>query len=214
MRIPLWVEASRLKVLVFGGGSVGARRAKFFSAAGAKVRVLAKKVVPELQVIGVEIKLVDLYQYDPSDDIRWADVVVVAVDDPVLAEQLFRKAESMGKLVNDATDASRTHVVVPYERVVGGLRIAVTSEGAAGTPARLSLDVIEGCIKNSWIPLFFQIYKQLKAEAKEAIKETKKRLAYYQALVEDEEFLELVKAGRAQEALARGRSIMSKILIA
>jgi precorrin-2 dehydrogenase/sirohydrochlorin ferrochelatase len=126
------------------------------------VRVVAREVSPELGALGVEIKRVDLRVYDPSPDIQWADVVVIAVSDVELAERLFKLAEEMGKLVNDATDASRTHVVVPYEREVAGLRIAVTSEGAAGTPARLSLDVIEECIKRSWIPAFYVVYSVLK----------------------------------------------------
>jgi len=49
MRIPLWVEASRLRVVIFGGGSVGTRRARLFASAGAKVRVVAKEVSPEIR---------------------------------------------------------------------------------------------------------------------------------------------------------------------
>lgn len=214
MKIPLWIEASRLRVLVFGGGSVGTRRAKFFASAGAAVMVLTREASPELREAGVEIKTVDLYQYDPAEDVEWADVVVIAVNDPVLAERLFKMAEAAGKLVNDATDASRTHVVVPYERAVAGLRVAVTSEGAAGTPARLALDTIESCLKNSWIPTFYEVYSQLKKEAKEAIRDVKTRLRFYQALSEDAEFLSLVKSGKVEEALARGRKIMANILSA
>jgi len=210
MRIPLWVEASRLKVLVFGGGSVGTRRAKFFHSAGARVRVVARDVSPELEALGVEIRRADLRQYDPRQDVEWADVVVIAVNDSELAERLFKLAEGMGKLVNDATDASRTHVVVPYEREVTGLRIAVTSEGAAGTPARLSLDVIEECLEKSWIPIFYAVYSALKKEAKAKIPDAKKRLRFYQMLAEDEIFMSHVKNKRGEEALARGRELLEK----
>ena len=212
MKIPLWVEASRLKVVIFGGGSVGTRRAKFFYSAGAKVRVLAREISPELRGMGVEVKIVDLNSYDPAGDILWADIVVIAVDNPQLAERLFKLAESMGKLVNDATDAARTHVVVPYERAIEGIRVAVTSEGAAGTPARLSLEVIEDCIKRSWIPTFYEVYRQLKKEAKEAIADVRARLSFYQALSGDEAFMTLVKNGKTAEALSRGREILSKFV--
>jgi precorrin-2 dehydrogenase/sirohydrochlorin ferrochelatase len=198
-------------VLVFGGGSVGTRRAKFFHSAGARVRVVARDVSPELEALGVEIRREDLRQYDPRQDVEWADVVVIAVNDSELAERLFKLAEGMGKLVNDATDASRTHVVVPYEREVAGLRIAVTSEGAAGTPARLSLDVIEECIKRSWIPAFYEVYSVLKKEAKAKIPDAKKRLRFYQMLAEDEIFMSHVKNRRGEEALARGRELLEKV---
>jgi precorrin-2 dehydrogenase/sirohydrochlorin ferrochelatase len=211
MRIPLWVEASRLRVLVFGGGSVGTRRAKFFHSAGARVRVVARDVSPELEALGVEIRRADLRQYDPRQDVEWADVVVIAVNDSELAERLFKLAEGMGKLVNDATDASRTHVVVPYEREVAGMRIAVTSEGAAGTPAKLSLDVIEECLEKSWIPLFYAVYSALKKEAKAKIPDAKKRLRFYQMLAEDEIFMSHVKNRRGEEALARGRELLEKV---
>lgn len=208
MRIPLWIEASRLKVLIFGGGSVGARRAKLFRNAGASVRVLAREVSPELRHLGVEIKTVDLNHYDPTEDLKWADIVVIAINDVDLAERLYKMAESMGKLVNDATDASRTHVVVPYERNIGGIRIAATSEGAAGTPARLSLDVVEECIKNSWIPAFYQIYSLLKKEAKSQIKDAKTRLKFYQRLYEDVKFMNYIKNRELENALARGRELL------
>jgi precorrin-2 dehydrogenase/sirohydrochlorin ferrochelatase len=210
MRIPIWVEASRLRVLVFGGGSVGTRRARFFRSAGAEVRVVAREVSPELGALGVEIKRVDLRVYDPSPDIQWADVVI-AVSDVELAERLYKLADDMGKLVNDATDASRTHVVVPYEREVAGLRIAVTSEGAAGTPARLSLDVIEECIKRSWIPAFYEVYSVLKKEAKAWIPDAKQRLRFYQQLAEDGVFMSLVKSGDLEGALARGRELLAAV---
>lgn len=212
MRIPLWVEASRLKVVVFGGGSVGTRRAKFFASAGAKVRVLAKEVSRELESLGLEIKRVDLNLYDPTEDIGWADLVVVAVNDERLAEKLFEKASSMGKLVNDATDASRTHVVVPYFKEVDGLKIATTSEGVAGAPARMALDVIEMCIKGSWIPIFFRVYATIKKEAKSSIGNPKSRLKFYQELVEDGEFMALVKSGNAEGALKRAREILTRFV--
>ncbi|WP_053240232.1 precorrin-2 dehydrogenase/sirohydrochlorin ferrochelatase family protein [Pyrobaculum islandicum] len=212
MRIPLWVEASRLKVLILGGGSVGTRRAKYFHTAGAKVRVIARDVTPELKSMGVEIKYADLNVYEPAEDIKWADIVVIAVDDQRLAEKLFRQAEALGKLINDATDATRTHVVVPYEREIAGLRVAVTSEGAAGTPARLSLDIIEGCIKESWIPVFYSVYRELKNEAKTLIKNTKTRLHFYQKLVEDEKFMKYVKEKDEKAAIKRGRELLHSIL--
>ncbi|MEZ0319390.1 MAG: bifunctional precorrin-2 dehydrogenase/sirohydrochlorin ferrochelatase [Pyrobaculum sp.] len=211
MRIPLWIEAGRLKVLIFGGGSVGTRRAKFFASAGASVRVIAKDASSELESLGVEIIRADLYKYDPIEDIRWADIVVIALNDKKLADMLYEKATSLGVLVNDATDAERTHVVVPYERRIGGLRVAVTSEGAAGTPARLSLDVVEECINKSWIPHFYEVYSQLKKEAKKEISDAKTRLRFYEALWQDEKFRECVMMGDAAGALARGREILKTL---
>lgn len=210
MRIPLWIEASRLRVLIFGGGSVGTRRARLFASAGAKVRVVAKDVNEELESLGLEIKRVDLRTYDPSDDIRWADLVVIAVNDEALARRLFELASSMGKLVNDATDASRTHVVVPYFRDVEGLKVATTSEGAAGTPARMALDVIEACIKESWIPSFYRAYAAAKEEAKRAIGDVRRRLEFYQALVEDVQFMDSVRRRDVEAALRRAREILSR----
>lgn len=210
MKIPLWIEASRFKVLIFGGGSVGTRRARLFASAGAKVRVLARQISPELREMGVEIREVDLWEYDPTADIDWADVVVIAVSDAKLAERLYAMAESRGKLVNDATDAGRTHVVVPYERQVAGLRIAVTSEGAAGGAARVSLDVIEECLKKSWVPTLYEVYGKLKAEAKSAIRDVKKRMEFYYSLWDDPAFREAIMKNDAKTALEVGRRIMER----
>ncbi|MFN3803571.1 MAG: bifunctional precorrin-2 dehydrogenase/sirohydrochlorin ferrochelatase [Pyrobaculum sp.] len=212
MRIPLWVEASRLKVLILGGGSVGTRRAKFFSSAGAKVRVIAREFSEELTRLDVVAIKADLYHYDVTEDVKWADIVVIAVDNRELADKLFHTAQSLGKLVNDATDASRTHVVVPYERIVSNLRVAVTSEGAAGTPARLSLDLIDECIKKSWIPTFYSIYSELKKEAKIYISDTRARLKFYQELWEDEEFRKHIVNKDVGAAIKRGKEILQRHL--
>ncbi|MGC9117577.1 MAG: precorrin-2 dehydrogenase/sirohydrochlorin ferrochelatase family protein [Thermoproteus sp.] len=210
MRIPLWIEASRLKVVVFGGGSVGTRRARLFASAGARVRVVAKEVSPDIRALGVEVKLVDLREYEPDEDIKWADIVVVAVNDAALAERLFALAESMGKLVNDATDAARTHVVVPYFRDVEGIKVATTSEGVAGTPARLSLDLIDECIRRSWIPTFFRAYAAAKEEAKRRISDVRRRLAFYRELADDGEFMDYVKRGDLDSALRRAHEILKR----
>lgn len=210
MKIPLWVEASRLNVLIFGGGSVGTRRARHFLSAGARVRILAKSISPEAKTLGVEIKEVDLWQYDPSEDLEWANIVVIAVDNRELAERLFRMAVAKGKLVNDATNAERTHVVVPYERQISGLRVAVTSEGVAGGAARLSLDVIEECVKNSWVPVLYQVYGQLKAEAKSTISDVKRRMEFYYSLWENPDFRDAVMAKDVEKALGIGRKLMEQ----
>lgn len=207
MRIPLWIDASRLRVLIFGGGSVGLRRAKLFANSGAQVLVAAldfKERGP------YDILVVDLTRSDVDRLIRWADLIVIAVNDQRIASDLYERASRAGKLVNDATNAERTHVVVPYFRDIGGVRVATTSEGAAGTPARLALDVIEDCLAKSWIPTFFKAYSTAKAEAKRSIAEAKKRLAFYQELVEDELFMGYVRDGDLDKAIYRAREILKK----
>lgn len=210
MRIPLWIEAERLKVLVLGGGSVGVRRAELFARAGAKVKIVALDVAREIP--GVEVVRGDLRKLDLSPYLTWADLVVIAVNDVALAEELFKRAEAAGKLINDATDAGRTHVVVPYFRNLEGLKVAVTSEGVAGTPARLSLDVVEECIKRSWIPTFFKAYAAAKAAAKRTIKNAKRRMSFYEELMNDAEFMELVKRGEAEEATRRAYEIIKRYM--
>ena len=57
LRIPLFVSLEGKRVVVFGGGHVGTRRAKKFLKAGAKVIVVAKEVNEELEELSGEGKL-------------------------------------------------------------------------------------------------------------------------------------------------------------
>ncbi len=204
MRIPLFIDPSKWTVVVFGGGMVGTRRALKFREAGAKVRVVANDFTEELKnAEGVELVKKDIKSRDEIRElIKDADLVVIATSSKTLNDMIYEVANEMGKLINDATNAKRSDVHVPFETDVNGIRIAVTSEGASGVSAHLALAIIERCLRDNqfWLNIneFATRFKEL---LKENIDNPKRRFGLYWYVMLQRPVVELIKQGNIDEAL-------------
>ena len=186
---------------------MGLRRARTFAEAGAHVVVVARELRGEAPQ-GVDVVLADLRRMDYTRLLARADIAVIAVDDQDLAAEVAEAARRVGALVNDATDASRADVVVPYRARVGGVELAATSGGAAGAAARIALEVAERCLEGSHVPTLFKAYARAKEEAKRAIRDVRRRLQFYDALIRDEEFMRRVALGDVDAAVARALELL------
>ncbi|WP_054842764.1 bifunctional precorrin-2 dehydrogenase/sirohydrochlorin ferrochelatase [Vulcanisaeta distributa] len=216
MRVPLFIEFSGRNVLVVGGGGVGTRRAiKFLLAGGANVRVLSLEFSSEL-LRYAEQGRVELIKGDAHDEellrrnIEWADLVVIATNDPAINERVRELARSMRKFFNDATSADETEVVVPFEGEINGIRIAVTTEGGlSGIIARRTLDRIMNMLReDEELMNMARVWYAVKSRLKEVVSDVRARLSLYMELDNDEKFNELARKGLVNEAL---NYVMSKI---
>jgi len=203
MRVPLFIDPSKWTVVVFGGGKVGTRRAQKFANAGARVRVVAKDFNKELYCINAELVKADLKdKNDIKKLIEDADLVVIATNNKELNDKIYKIADSMGKLINDATNAARSDVHVPFETEVDGIRIAVSSEGASGVSAHLAIALIEEFLKNNtfWknINSFAKMFKE---RLKREIDDPKRRFGLYWYVMLDKEIIKMVKEGKVEEAV-------------
>ncbi|WP_069807277.1 precorrin-2 dehydrogenase/sirohydrochlorin ferrochelatase family protein [Vulcanisaeta thermophila] len=207
MRVPLFIDFSGRNVLIIGGGAVATRRALKFLKAGANIRVIGLSISEELIRLSREGK-VEVIVGDAGDDellrrnMAWADLVVIATNDPGVNEKVRNVAREMRKLFNDATNAEETEVVVPFETEVNGLRIAVTTEGLSGVVARRALkrirEVIEG---DTELMNMARVWYAVKHEIKSSVGDVKVRLKLYFDLDSDEKFNELARKGLVREAL-------------
>jgi len=217
LRVPLWLEFKGRRVLVVGGGRVGTRRALKFLDAGAEVKVLSLWFSDELRRRAREDKRLVLVEGDAGDEelldelIRWADMVVIATDNPEVNEKVWRIAEKYRRWVNDATNAERTEVVVPYEAEVHGLRIAVTSEGKTGVAARHARDrIVEVLSRDVEIKTLYDAMKEAKKILKATISNAKQRFPIYFKIEKDPVFAEAVKRGDVEAAIRRAREIIEE----
>jgi len=138
--IPLAHDLSDETVLVVGGGSVGARRARTF-AAEARV-VVVSPAFPEADYGGAERveRAVDpdeapalVAEHDPA-------VVVCAADDRAVNDAVARAGRDGGALVNRADESggrAAGEVAVPATTSDGGVRAALTTGGASPALARV-----------------------------------------------------------------------------
>ncbi|ADY01803.1 siroheme synthase [Vulcanisaeta moutnovskia 768-28] len=207
MRIPLFIEFNGRNVLVIGGGGVGTRRAIKFLLAGANVRVLSLEFSNELMHYAEQGKI-ELMRGDVNNEellrksIEWADLVVIATNDPAINERVREVARDLRKFFNDATNAEETEVVVPFESEINGIRIAVTTEGLSGIVARRALDKIMNFLReDEELMNMARVWYAVKSRLKEVVSDVRTRLSLYMELDNDEKFNELARKGLVDEAL-------------
>jgi siroheme synthase-like protein len=112
-------------VLVVGGGSVAVGKVRGLVEAGAAVTVVAPAVHDEIVSLGVAVER----RGYRAGDVAGHRLVVVAVDDPALAQAVFDEAEAAGIWVNSADDPARCTVTLPSRFRRGDLLVAVSTGG-------------------------------------------------------------------------------------
>lgn len=217
--IPLFVDPKGLNVVVFGGGKVGARRARMFAEAGARVYIAAldfSKEAEELSRRGLATLVrLNLLEQEGREEARKlierSDMVVVATSSPEANKTVYMIASSMGKLINNAADSSKGNVVVPFAGRAGGFYVAVTTLGESSIAAKHALrKALETLGGDESLQALLSSLSRIKRELKLAIKDPKKRMALYRAIEADKDFWEAVNRGDGDEAYKRAKRIVEE----
>ena len=138
---PLFLDLVGKDVLVVGGGAVAARKVADLVGAGAKVRVVALDVAPELAATA-DMVSVDRRAFEERD-VEGAWLTIAATDDPEVQRR-----------VSSACERSRTFCVAvddpPNASAYGGailrrgpITVAISTSGEAPALARLMREVLE-----------------------------------------------------------------------
>jgi precorrin-2 dehydrogenase/sirohydrochlorin ferrochelatase len=103
--IPLMIDLTGKKVVIFGGGEVGARKARFF-APEAEVTVISRSFSSHLS--GLEVQRVTRELSDLSDEeicpmLDGVFLAVAATPDPCLNDRIGKACRRMGVLFNNAS---------------------------------------------------------------------------------------------------------------
>jgi len=212
--IPLFIDVSSLKVLVVGGGMVGSRRARSFLSAGAMVTVVAKEFSEEL----LKNKAINAIEADIEEGgeieklIEQNDLIVIATNNKKINDKVYEMAKSKGKLINNATDASKGNVVFPFRlKVLGNIEVAVTSFGASGIAARRVAGRIKDTIdKDKELEALYESMKEFKKYLKENISDAKLRYKLYFIVENDKEYESYIRMGDKDSALRRAIQIAKK----
>ena len=154
--IPLYHDFSDARVLVFGGGSVGARKARRFAREAAVV-----VVSPTFDDAFDEPELASVDRIraapEPADAADWVDrfepaLVVAATDDSDLNSAVDEAASDHGSLIN-RTDQSGGRdvdsVVVPATVRDGPVSVAISTGGRSPALARYLRQRIEAEIEDA-----------------------------------------------------------------
>src|SRR5689334_3447602 len=102
---PVFLKLEAMVVLIVGGGKVGLEKmqAILLNAPGARIRLTGITICPEIRQLAMTHNNIQLNErvFLPND-VDDADVVIIAINDPVESRRMRDLAKMKGKLVNVA----------------------------------------------------------------------------------------------------------------
>ena len=135
--IPLFIDCSGRRIVIFGGGAVAARKAAYF-ANEARVLVVSRSFVQKLETLQVEKECMDIG--DTSDAklaarVRGAFLVIGALSDPAQNNRIGSLCRKKGILFNNA-DGEAGDVILPAISSGEHYTIAISTGGSSPAISR------------------------------------------------------------------------------
>jgi precorrin-2 dehydrogenase/sirohydrochlorin ferrochelatase len=202
--LPLFLDLRPRKVVVFGGGEVGLRKAKYF-AEEAEVVVVSRTFVAGFEGAGVEMMKEDA-DSDLDRWISWGDFIVAATDDRELNERIVNSAMRQNRYCNSADGIS--NFLIPSLVRRENFSVAVSTLGRSPAMSKFLRIKLESIMTDEYSRMI-TLQEELRILAKGRITDQRSRERYLWEVLEDQWMWELVRAGdmRAARELAEGRMV-------
>jgi len=142
---PVFLKLEQLSLLIVGGGYVGMEKlnAVLQNSPNANVMLVATQISAAIKEVASIYPNVELIEkpYE-SSYIDAADIVIAAVNDRTVSEQVSRDAKNKGKLVNAADKPELCDFYLGSVVQKGSLKIAISTNGKSPTVAKRLKEVI------------------------------------------------------------------------
>jgi precorrin-2 dehydrogenase/sirohydrochlorin ferrochelatase len=205
--LPLFLDFSCKKVVIFGGGAVGERKAKYFLPA--EVALVSPKFTECLESMGadgiVKLERRSISKEDVPGLIEGAFLVVAATGDKTLNDEIASIAEGRGLLANNAT--GETAVVVPSLIRRGDVAIAISTGGRSPALSKYLRIKLEASLGED-VEKMAALQETVREQLKTSIKGQKLREEILWAILDDPEVWDALKESpeRALELALRHAS--------
>jgi precorrin-2 dehydrogenase/sirohydrochlorin ferrochelatase len=140
---PLYLDISKRRCVVIGGGDVAERKVIKLLECDARVVVVSTHLTPGLEAIKNKKKIHHIADEYDSDHIEGSFIVVGATDRDDVNEQIFMDSRARGILVNIVDDPKRCDFIVPSIVRTGDLAIAISTGGKSPIMARRLREELE-----------------------------------------------------------------------
>jgi siroheme synthase-like protein len=146
---PIFLKLENLAVLIVGGGYVGMEKlqAVVNNSPAAKITIVAKQVSIEIKELAKQYPNIILFEkaYE-SNDLTGNDIIIVAINDTVISQQIAADAKSKKILVNVADKPELCDFYLSAVVQKGDLKIAVSTNGKSPTIAKRVKEVLNETI--------------------------------------------------------------------
>ncbi|WP_407510465.1 TSUP family transporter [Elizabethkingia anophelis] len=142
---PIFVKLETLSLLIIGGGKIALEKldSVLNNAPQTSVKLVAKEIIPEVKALQEEYKNLVLEQRAYTyADFDAADLVIAAVNDLVVAEQIRNDAHVKGVLVNIADKPELCDFYLGSIVRKGELKIAISTNGKSPTIAKRLREIL------------------------------------------------------------------------
>ena len=136
---PVFLKLEKLQLLMVGGGYVGMEKlgAVLNNSPEANIKLVATTISDEIKLLANNYpKLLLIERPYESGDIDGADIVIAAVNDRAISEQVVTDAKQKGKLVNAADKPDLCDFYLSSVVQKGNLKIAISTNGKSPTIAK------------------------------------------------------------------------------
>ncbi len=146
---PVFLKLETLSVLIIGGGNVGLEKlqAVLGNSPLAKIRLVALSIEDKIYELAAKHPNIKLSQkpYHP-DDLFFAEILIVAVNNIPLSEKIRKDAKERGILVNVADKPDLCDFYLGSIVKKGNLKIAISTNGKSPTVAKRLKEVLNEII--------------------------------------------------------------------
>jgi precorrin-2 dehydrogenase/sirohydrochlorin ferrochelatase len=142
--IPLFIDCSGRRIVIFGGGAVAARKAAYF-ANEARVLVVSRSFVQKLETLQVEKECVDIVEASDATLaalVRGAFLVIGALSDPAQNNRIGSLCRKKGILFNNA-DGEAGDVILPAVSSGEHYTLAISTGGSSPAISRFIRELLE-----------------------------------------------------------------------
>ena len=140
---PIYLDMSRRRCLVIGGGAVAERKIAALLETGAEVTVLAPDVTDVVAGLSKQNAIRFTARCYEAGDLVGFELAFVATDDPQVNAAVYREGRSRGVWVNSADDPARCDFILPSVLRRGDLTVAVSTGGTSPALARTVREELE-----------------------------------------------------------------------
>lgn len=203
---PIGLRLTGRLCVVVGGGPVGARRALGLLRAGARVRLISPELSEELLGLADDGRIEWVARpYRPGDALGGAGprpaLVFAATDSPDVNESICAEAAAAGVPANSAAPPEAGAFALPAVLRRGDVCVAVFTAGDSPGLAGRIRDEVAAHIGPEYGE-FAALLRRARAALRSRVADADARRRAMAALVAETGCLELLRAGRRQEAVA------------
>jgi precorrin-2 dehydrogenase/sirohydrochlorin ferrochelatase len=182
--IPLFVDCTGRRIVIFGGGAVAARKAAYF-AREADVLVLSRSFVQKLETLPVERKTMDIE--DTSDAglialIANAFLVIAALSDTAQNNRIGKLCRRKRVLFNNA-DGEAGDVVLPAVSRGANYTLAISTGGSSPAISRYIREHLDREVPE--LDAMITLQRRLREELKRTEPDQARRTAILHKVLED-----------------------------